>query len=323
MKFVRIAAAMVLTILMLYVARTNSMGRPDNLGGSDGAFSFELTTIPKILEHSTDRLWVKITGPKVHQQVWLRTTQMGNVAKEDLRHYTRLEMHPAPELGEDVYAIFVQAGDRGGRFWYYFEITDASRQTVATFMPADGEPFLLKYIGAVPSWITTLHILFIFATVFLISLATIHGVRLALSGGEARPMMRLLLWATVMCFVGMIPFGIPMNYYAFDGSWEGVPFGHDATDNKTQLLFVWLLFATLSGLGSLSNGKCGRNVWGVRGLGWLGTGSFLVMLFIYLIPHSIQFTPMFTYVFCYSWIGAVFSLYLIGWWRSRRAAVAS
>ena len=317
MKILRLVLAFVLTLVMLYIARTNSMGRPESLTGSDGSYQFEITTVPKILEETSDRISVKITGPLDSTRVWLRTTQMGTVDQNDLSTYTRVEMAPAPDLGEGMYALFVEAGKRGGRFYYYFEITDADRAPLATFLPEPGRPFLLKYIGAVPGLITGLHIFFIFATVFCISLATVQAVRVVFFGGEVRPMMRQLLWATIFAFIGMIPFGVPMNYFAFDCFWEGVPFGHDATDNKTQLLFVYLLFATLAGMRSLSGGKCGRDLWQPKILGWLGIGSMAVMLFIYLIPHSIQFTPAFTYAFCYSWIGLIALVYVIGWLRAK------
>jgi ABC-type Fe3+-siderophore transport system permease subunit len=121
----------------------------------------------------------------------------------------------------------------------------------------------------------------------------------------------------VFCFIGGYPLGMPMNYYAFDGLWEGVPFGTDATDNKTQLLFVYLLFASLATLGSFSRGRWGRDLFAPRTLGWIGLGSFGVMLFIYLIPHSIQFSARFTYAFCYTWIGVVAALYVLGVLRNR------
>jgi hypothetical protein len=166
--------------------------------------------------------------------------------------------------------------------------------------------------------VLALHILFIFATVFCISMATVHAFDV-MKGGDAATMMFFLMLATVTCFMGGIPFGIPMNWYAFGGTWEAVPFGHDATDNKTQLLLAFLLFATLTGVGSLRRGKGGHDLVSTRGLAWLGLGSFAVMLFIYLIPHSIQFSPLFTYVFSYSWIGIVIAAYLFAWSRSRQA----
>ncbi|MBD3258445.1 hypothetical protein GF377_08425 [candidate division GN15 bacterium] len=321
MKFLRLVLAFVLTVLLLYVARSTSMGRPDTLAGSDGEYSFAITTVPKILENQTDRITLSVTGPTDSTRVWLRTTKMGKAQPEDLSSYTPVEMHPDGDLPDDTYGVFVEAGRRGGRFYYYFEVTDMERNRLATYTPEPGEPFLLKYIGTVPGWITGLHIFFIFATVFCISLATVHAGRVVFTGGDPKAMMKPMLWATALCFMGMIPFGVPMNYFAFDASWEGVPFGHDATDNKTQLLFVYLLFVTLAGRRYLT-GRGGRTGWSRSAIGWFGLGSFAVMLFIYLIPHSIQFTPLFTYAFCYTWIGIVLALFLFGEIQSRQAPVS-
>jgi len=103
-----------------------------------------------------------------------------------------------------------------------------------------------------------------------------------------------------------------MNYYAFDTVWEGVPFGTDATDNKTQLIFVYLIFMNLITLGSLTKGKLGGDKFSPTVLGLYGIGAFFVMLAIYLIPHSIQFSPGLTKLVCYSFIGLMALLYIYG-----------
>jgi ABC-type Fe3+-siderophore transport system permease subunit len=106
-----------------------------------------------------------------------------------------------------------------------------------------------------------------------------------------------------------------MNWYAFGGTWEGVPFGTDATDNKTQLLFVYLIFAMLATWGSFRGS--GRDLFAPKTLGVIGLGTFAVMLFTYLIPHSIQFEATFTYAFCYTWTAIVAALYLLGRLRTK------
>jgi ABC-type Fe3+-siderophore transport system permease subunit len=184
-------------------------------------------------------------------------------------------------------------------------------------MAEDGAPFFLRYIGEVPMFILLSHILFIFATVFFVAMATVHAFRVIGCGEGLAPMAKYLFWAMVCCFMGGYPFGIPMNWYAFGGTWEGVPFGTDATDNKTQLLFVYLVFASLATLGSLTGGKIGRDLFAPKTLGVIGVGSFAVMLFIYLVPHSIQFEPGFTYAFCYTWTGIVAALYVLGLLKSK------
>jgi hypothetical protein len=322
MKYLKIAIAVVLTAILLVVASSGSRGRPESVSHSEGGFTFEMVTVPKITEHQSEDITISVTG--IHRDsthLWLRTTQPAGTDADDLDAYDRVEMQSGSDPGD--FFVEITAGKRGGRFYYYFEMTDANDSTLATFRQADASPFLLKYIGEVPLAILATHILFIFVTVFFVASATVSAIPLIGGGVHVRPMTRYLFWATVFCFLGGYPFGIPMNYYAFDGFWEGVPFGTDATDNKTQLLFVYLLYATLSGLGTLTGGRFGRDIYMVRTLGWVGMSSFVVMLFIYLIPHSIQFSAGLTYVFCYSWIAIVALLYLTGYMRSGRMAAKS
>ncbi|MBU0984669.1 MAG: hypothetical protein KKA42_12405 [candidate division Zixibacteria bacterium] len=320
MKILRVAIATVLTILMLYVAQTNSKGQPEFVTHTTNNIVFSMTSVPKALEDSTATISLTAEGPGVGASAMRFRSSEDRTAA--LPMYTATDMRVTAAEGDAAtFAVDVTAGKRGVKLWYYFELVDLSGATLATFVQPDSnpepEPFLFKYIGTVPLVVLILHIVFIFATVFCISMATVHAFRVVVAKADPRPMMVFLFWGMVTCFIGMIPFGIPMNYYAFDCFWEGVPFGTDATDNKTQLLFVYLLFATLAGFRTYTQGKIGRDLFAPRTLGLIGLASFAVMLFIYLIPHSIQFSAGFTYAFCYAWIGVVALLYVIGLVKSR------
>lgn len=318
MQVLKVILAIILTGAMLYVARSNSMGQPDELLLSEHEYTIEMVTVPKIEEGKSDAVTLTLSGPVTDDtQVWFRANVPQGIAKEEIARYSAIPMQRMD--GTTTYTLRMNAGDKGGKLYYYFDVTNGEGELHARFFESEGEPFLLKYIGAVPPWILLGHLVFIFATVFFVSLALVDGLRAIVTGDHSRPVMRALMWATIFCFIGMIPFGIPMNWYAFGATWEGVPFGHDATDNKTQLLFVFLLFVTLSGWASLRKKRSGFDSFPPAGLGALGLLSFGVMLFIYLIPHSIQFSPEFTYTFCYSWIGAVIVLYLIGRLNGRQA----
>lgn len=320
MKFTRIFLALILTVAMLYIARTNSRGRPELYSQTSGDYSLEMISVPKVEEFKGDRINVTIDGPagSVHSVV-LRTSQPEDSPRENLDAYAGVPMARST-INPTEYYVDVVAGAKGGRFHYYFEVIDTTGAVLATFTDEEGEPWFLRYIGAVPAWITASHIFFIFATVFCVAMAAMHSLSLFGSGTVVRPVAIYLFLATVFCFVGGYPFGIPMNWYAFGGTWEGVPFGTDATDNKTQLLQVYLIFGMLATLGSLTRGKLGRDFYSPKVTGLVGIGSFAVMLFIYLIPHSIQFSAGFTYAFCYGWTGIVALLWLTGWLRSRKDA---
>jgi len=318
MKLLRFALAIFITLAMLYIARSNSRGQPEYVTHTDGDFTFEMITVPKIIEHQSGRVTLSVRGPLEGRRVVFRTSQPGALSAGQTDEFDPIEMQQMG-TGPGEYFIDVTAGKKGGRFHYYFEVIDSAGTSLASFTSEDGAPFFLRYIGEVPPLVLGSHIFFIFATVFGVALATVYSFRVIGYGDGLEPMAKYLFRAMVLCFIGCYPFGIPMNYYAFDGFWEGVPFGTDATDNKTQLLFVYLVFASLATLGSLTKGRFGRDLFAPRTLGWIGLGSFAVMLFIYLIPHSIQFEPGFTYAFCYSWIALVAALYVLGLLRTRSA----
>ncbi|RME19801.1 MAG: hypothetical protein D6800_13855, partial [Candidatus Zixiibacteriota bacterium] len=305
MRFLQYVVAFVLTVVMLYIARTNSLGEPREVTGEFGGVQLRMVTVPKCYENSDTTITVRLQHlPPSSRVRFCHTTEAG----ASLEQYACEPMAVGDTTADGIqYAGSISVGKRGGKYYYYFVVTDSLGNVTARLTDPDElpetKPFLLKSFGHLPIPVLAGHLLFIFSTVFFISLATVSafGAR-----GDERMryrMMRLLLYATITSFIGMIIFGIPMNYFAFGGYWEGVPFGHDATDNKTQLLFLYLLFATLSGLGTLSRGRWGRDIVAPKTLTGIAVGSFAVMLFIYLIPHSIQFTPAFTYAFCYSWIG--------------------
>ncbi|MBN1212623.1 MAG: hypothetical protein JXA92_08595, partial [candidate division Zixibacteria bacterium] len=298
--------------LMLYLTRQNSRGRSEYVSVSDNGYTLEMNTVPKIIEHESGEITVALKNPAgIQGQLWLLSSE--------IKHYTSRKSTPYIEIPmtlEDStsgkYAVSITAGDRGGRIYYYFELIDSTGKSLAVFKQPDNRTFMLKYIGKVPVVIIVFHIAFLFATVFCVSTAAVNALGVIGTGRNVRSMMVYLFWATVFTFMGMVPFGWPMNYFAFDVVWEAVPFGTDATDNKTQLIFVYLLFVTLAGVNSLTRGTKGRDLYSPRALGWFGLTSFFLMLLIYMIPHSIQFTPTLTYTACYAFITLVLILFVNG-----------
>jgi hypothetical protein len=289
MNILRIVAAVFVMLVLLYVARTTSMGHPEHLIRTDGAYTFETTTVPKIAEQQTDTIRVIVTGPMDYSRLYLRTSLAGNLPPDSMHRYSMVQMTPNRQKPGEFYYV-ARAGDRGGLFHYYFAVIGPAGDVVAKLVQEDGLPFTLKYIGEVPKLVLAGHLLFMFVTVFCVALASIDALKVIRGSQDIRPMA------------------------------EGVPFGTDATDNKTQLLLIYLIFAAIATLGSFSRGRFGRDLFAPRTRGWIGLSTFAVMLFIYLIPHSIQFSPRFTYVFCYSWIAVVAALYVFGRLKSRTAS---
>jgi hypothetical protein len=311
MKIVRIIVAVLLTVLLLIIARRASRGHPEEVNISDNGVTLSMTTVPKGPELGRARIDVVLTGMQSDASAVLRMvrTEKGESA-DDLSRFGVTPLILADST-KGTYFADLSCGPRGKELDYYIEVRDKDDHVTSEFRQIDGKPWRLRYIGEVPKPVLIGHIAFIFGSLFFISLAALQGLRLIGGATEVRPMALLLALATACAVLGGLPYGFAMNWYAFGGIWEGVPFGTDATDNKTQLLIVYLLFATLVSLGSLTRGKSGRDLFAPRTLGWIGAGSFIVALGIYLIPHSIQFSPAVTYGVCYSFIGLFALIYLI------------
>ena len=319
MKVLRVITAIVLGALLLYIARVNSEGRPEFISHTENGFTFEMTTVPKASEYSQVRIPVKITGNiEPNLRLLFRPSKYGQDETTELRRYQNV-----PLLVEDstagLYYAEVSTGAKGDKLYYYFEIRDNTGGYRAGLKQVDGTPFVLKYIGHVPALVLGSHVALMALTVLFLVMGFLYAMPLIRGNQNGRPMALYFFLAALCAFFGGYPFGFAMNHYAFGTVWEGVPFGTDATDNKTQLLFAYLLFMILAGIGSLFKGRLGRDIYLPKTLGWFGVGAFGLMLAIYLIPHSIQFTPGLTYTVCYSFIGLMVLLYAVGWTRTRLA----
>ena len=138
-------------------------------------------------------------------------------------------------------------------------------------LPVEG-PTVLRYKGDVPAAVLIPHILFMF-------LGMVWGLRTMLELMAGRHRVRRQAWTALALMVaGGLMLGPAVQWYAFGEAWTGVPFGWDLTDNKTLVMVVaWGTGCGFVGLrGELT--RRARTVMFVAGL---------VMLVVYLIPHSL------------------------------------
>ncbi|OGD22494.1 MAG: hypothetical protein A2Y70_01840 [Candidatus Aminicenantes bacterium RBG_13_64_14] len=131
-----------------------------------------------------------------------------------------------------------------------------------------GRPVVIRFRGDVPAWAIIPHILIMFLAILLGVAAGLEALR---PGGRPRV---LAFWTLILLFLGGFILGPLMQKYAFGALWTGFPLGTDLTDNKTLIVFLGWLAALLLG-------RKGR---GTRF--WI-LGAALMMLVVYLIPHSL------------------------------------
>jgi hypothetical protein len=132
----------------------------------------------------------------------------------------------------------------------------------------DDTNVVIRFRDDVPAWALLPHVLMMVLTVIW-SMATILFALANL------PQYKKYTGITIIfLFIGGFILGPIVQKYSFGQFWTGWPFGDDLTDNKT--LFAMIAFLVAWFLRKKSYGR------------WLSVGAAVVMLAIYLIPHSMN-----------------------------------
>jgi hypothetical protein len=161
-----------------------------------------------------------------------------------------------------------------GKLEYRAELTGPE----GTLRIPDGqdETVILRYKDPVPTALLLPHVLFMF-------FAMLVGVRAGLGALTGVGAVRRYSWVTLgLMTVGGLVLGPLTQKAAFGQLWTGWPNGYDLTDNKT--LIMWLVWAVACAvLGR--RGKGGTRERAGRAAVAMAT---LVMLAVYLVPHSLR-----------------------------------
>ncbi len=129
------------------------------------------------------------------------------------------------------------------------------------------ESVIIRYTGEVPRPILIPHIFFMF---FSILFGLRAGIEAVVKGKDLRYYSGVTL---VFILIGGLILGPIVQKYAFDAYWTGWPLGHDLTDNKTIVMFIFWLIAWWR-----LKKKPDNRVWVYI--------AMVVMIAVYVIPHS-------------------------------------
>lgn len=153
-----------------------------------------------------------------------------------------------------------------GKVEYFVRLAGAGGERV---LPA-GEPVVARFRDPVPAGVLVPHIILIFGSMLVSTRALLEVVR------RGEPAARgLVLVAMGLLIGGGLVLGPVVQKFAFGAYWTGWPLGTDLTDNKTLWAFLAWLPATVAALGGR------RTRWAVV-VGWV------VMMGVFLIPHSLR-----------------------------------
>jgi hypothetical protein len=129
-------------------------------------------------------------------------------------------------------------------------------------------PAVLRYTGFVPWVVLFPHIIFVF---FGMLFSTLTGLMVIFRGKNTY----LYAWITVITTgVGVLILGPIMQKIAFGAFWTGWPFGHDLTDNKSLVAFIFWVIAV-----AVMKKNRENRLWPIL--------ASIVLLVIFLIPHSV------------------------------------
>jgi hypothetical protein len=144
-------------------------------------------------------------------------------------------------------------------------------------LPEEGE-VIIRFKGDVPIYFLIPHIIFIFGAMLL---STRTGLEyFSAKGGYAsgindgRKFKSLTILTFIFLIIGGFILGPIIQHYAFGAFWTGFPFGHDLTDNKVLIAFIFWLIALIAIFKS------------IRPVKFVLVAS-IVTFIIFLIPHSL------------------------------------
>jgi len=175
----------------------------------------------------------------------------------DSWHIVQMDRHG------DTLAGFLPHQPPAGKVMYTVTLMNGEERVVLNEHPA-----VLRYTGYVPAYILLPHVAIIF---FAMLFSTLTGL-MALAGSRNT---YLYAWLTVITLtIGGMILGPVVQKFAFDAFWTGWPFGHDLTDNKSLVAFIFWIIA----LWVLHNKRENKS-WPVA--------AAIVLLVVFTIPHSV------------------------------------
>jgi hypothetical protein len=189
------------------------------------------------------------------------TSIKGKIQFRRFKSYDNWTTIPMARKGDSLIASLPHQ-DIAGKVMYHITLVKGSEQVLL-----NEDPAVLRYKGHVPMYILLPHILIIFLAMLF---STITGLEAITKGKNTY----LYTWITIITlFIGGLILGPIVQKFSFNVYWAGWPFGHDLTDNKSIVAFLFWLIALLV---QYKNRE--KRFWPIL-------ASF-VLLIVFLIPHS-------------------------------------
>lgn len=280
MKIGKIILALLLTLVLLFIARQLAMVQPRWFEATMNGITLSHLNPGKAPQNQQMTMESKAAPLGSDQKVVLRYNSGAQGSWESM------EMLPSGSNPASL-SISLLGKPKGSRLFYFIEVRDISGNVLAN-LGTQANPLRLRFEGTVPGYLIGPHIFCMFAGAFFSFLALFGAVSLLRNRGDMNSVAKNVGWATLFTFIGGIPLGIMVARAAVGGTgWGGFPLGNDITDNKTLLILLYWLVLVILGKGSIFQNNPGTNLVKASTFGKLTLIGFILVLGLYLIPHSI------------------------------------
>ena len=281
MKYPKILIAILFTILVVGYARRTTMVRSVHKVVEQNGIEIDHHTVPKQVGDKIPVISAKVTGASQVDLVY-RIGQTGEFVHQPMKR--------APDQ-KDVFTASLPHYPKATKAWYYIEAVKMTsdgevRITLPDDSQPDFEPILLKYEGVVPLYIIIPHVSCNFAAIFFAALTLFSAIDVRRGKRTIKQAIKFPLITFILLFLGFVPFGIGMNWFAFGVIWEAVPFGRDVTDNKSQIILLFWLTTLILTKGTLLGRGEEKNLVSERGYFAMVIVTMIVTIAMYAIPHS-------------------------------------
>jgi len=190
------------------------------------------------------------------------TSIKGKVQFRRFKSYDNWTSAPMIRKGDSLIASLPHQAI-SGKVMYHISLIKGKEE----FLLND-DPAVLRYKGHVPMVILLPHILIIFLAMLF---STITGLEAITKGKHTF----LYTWITIITlFFGGLVLGPLVQKLSFGVYWAGWPFGHDLTDNKSVVAFLFWVIALI-----VQYRNRDRKFWTLL--------ASIVLLIVFLIPHSL------------------------------------
>jgi hypothetical protein len=281
MKYFKILIAILFTVLVVGYARRTTMVRSVHKVVEQNGIVIEHETVPKQVGDQIPVISAKVTGAAQVNLIY-KIGQQGEFVQVPMNRATN---------AENVFTASLPHFPKATKAWYYIEaIKTTAAGEVRVTLPDDSQtdftPILLKYEGVVPLYVIIPHVLCNFAAIFFAALTLFSAIDVRRGKRTMKEAIKYPLITFILMFLGFVPFGIGMNWFAFGVIWEAVPFGRDVTDNKSQIILLFWLATLILVKGTVLGKGENKNLVSERGYFTMVIVTMIVTIAMYAIPHS-------------------------------------